>query len=320
LSVWIFAEQKKEQLASISLELSGIGRQLADELEVDLAALLVGSGVEPLARELIFRGADKVYLVEDPALRRYQASTYQKVIEDLIVRYNPEIVLFGATTIGRALAPRLACALDTGLSAHCVDLKVDKSKRQLVQVCPFFDHMVTIVCDSRPQMATIQLGVMPTLPRDDSRKGEIIRVDPEIGPPDVEILSVEPVKQEASGIEEAEVIVAVGRGVKDFPLLQELARLLGAVVGATMPVVDAGILPESYMIGQTGKIVKPKLYIGCGISGAGQHIVGMQNSEVIVAINKDETAPIFEVADYGIVGDLHKIVPALIAALKASQA
>jgi electron transfer flavoprotein alpha subunit len=164
-------------------------------------------------------------------------------------------------------------------------------------------------------MATVQLGVIPPLPRDDTREGEVIRVDTEIEAPDVEIVSVEAVKEEAARIEDAKVIIAAGRGVKDFALLQELAKVLEGTIGGTLPLVDAGLLAESHLIGQTGKTVKPKLYIGCGISGAGQHIVGMQNSEVIVAINKDETAPVFKVADYGIVGDLHKIVPALVASL-----
>jgi len=315
--VWVFAERKDSQVIKGSLELLSLGRGLADELQVDLSVLLMGDRLGNIPEELIYYGADVVYVAENPIFERYTTSPYHRILCDLIRENKPEIVLFSSTDIGMDLAPRAACELKTGLSAHCVDLKVDKENRQLLQICPYFDCMATIVTDTRPQMATVQPGITSSPRRDDSGQGKTVRVEFKIEPGDIKIVEVEAKKEEdTEKIEEADVIVAVGRGLKDMGLAEELASVLGGVLGATQPITEAGMLAESRMIGQTGKIVQPKLYIACGISGAGQHIVGMQNSGTIVAINTDEKAPIFKVADYGIVGDVSKVIPALIESLK----
>jgi electron transfer flavoprotein alpha subunit len=315
--VLVFAERKDSHVIKGSLELLTLGRGLADELQVDLSVLLLGSRLGSIPEELIYYGADVVYAIDDPVLERYTTSPYHRIVCDLIRGNKPEIVLFSATHLGMDLAPRVACELKTGLSAHCVDLKMDKENRQLLQICPYFDYMATIVTDTRPQMATVQPGITTPPKRDDSRNGKTVMVELEIAPGDVKLVEVEVKKEESTEkIEEADIIVAVGRGLKDMRLAEELASALGGTLGATQPVTDAGLLPESRMIGQTGKIVQPKLYIACGISGAGQHVVGMQNSGTIVAINSDEKAPIFKVADYGIVGDAAKVIPALIDSLK----
>ena len=315
--VWVFAERKDSQVIKGSLELLSLGRGIADELQVDLSVLLLGDRLGSIPEELIYYGADVVYVAENPTLERYTTSPYHRIVCDLIRKDKPEIVLFSATDIGMDLAPRVACELKTGLSAHCVDLKMDKENRQLLQICPYFDYMATIVTDTRPQMATVQPGITSPPRRDDSMQGKTVRVEFKIEPGDIKIVEVEARKEDdAEKIEEADVIVAVGRGLKDMGLAEELASALGGTLGATQPITDAGMLPQSRMIGQTGKIVQPKLYIACGISGAGQHIVGMQNSGTIVAINTDEKAPIFKVADYGIVGDISKVIPALIDSLK----
>ena len=314
--VWVFAEHRENRITKGSLELVSLGRRLADELQVELSALLVGDRLGKLPEELICHGADVVYLAEDKALERYTTHPYHRVVCDLILENKPEVVLFSCTDTGMDLAPRVACELRTGISAHCVDLKVDIEKRQLLQICPYFDYMATIVTDTRPQMATVQSGIVPLPERDVTRQGKTVRVKLQIDPGDVEIVAVEARKEEdTERIEDAQVIVAVGRGVKNLKSVQKLASLLRGVLGATQPVTDVGLLPPWRMIGQTGKIVQPKLYIACGISGAGQHIVGMENSGTIVAINSDERAPIFRVADYGIVGDISKVIPAIIASL-----
>ena len=314
--VWVFVEQKEGNAARGSLELLSLGRRIADELQVDLSALLLGDGLSELPGELICHGADCVFVARDPALKRYMTSLYHRIVCDLIMDNKPEIVLFSTTDVGMDLAPRVACELKTGLSAHCVDLKVDKEKRQLLQICPYFDYMATIVTETRPQMATVQPGIAPLPQRDDSRSGKIVDVECRVTTGDVKIIHVEERQEEdTETIEEADVVVAVGRGMKEIQLAHELARKLGGVVGATQPVTEAGLLPMSRMIGQTGKNVQPKLYVACGISGAGQHTVGMQNSGTIVAINTDEKAPIFKIADYGIVGDVSKVIPEIITLL-----
>lgn len=314
--VWIFTEFSGNQIEKCSLELLTMGRKFADELQVDLSTLVIGDHLGSLPEELISYGADVVYVVENPILERYTTPPYHKITCDLIKEYRPEIVLFSSTPIGMDLAPRVACELKTGLCAHCVDLKLDKDNRQLLQICPYADHMATMISTTKPQMVTVQPGIAPIPLRNDSRQGKTVRIEREIDPGNIRIVEV--VAAEKAGtekIEASDVIVAVGRGVKNMSLVEELARCLGATLAATQPIVDAGLLPESSMIGQTGKTVQPKVYIACGISGAGQHIVGMKNSGLIVAINIDEKAPIFRVADYGIVGDVSKVIPALIAAL-----
>ncbi|MFA4916888.1 MAG: electron transfer flavoprotein subunit alpha/FixB family protein [Syntrophales bacterium] len=314
--VWIFAEHRGNRITKGSLELLSLGRRLAHELQVELSALLIGDHLGHLPDELIRYGADVVFRIEDPALERYTTQPYHRVVCDLIRAKKPEIVLFNCSDIGMDLAPRVACELKTGLSAHCVDLKIDRDKRQLLQICPYFDYVATIVTDARPQMATVQPGITLLPERDDTRQGKTVRVKFEIDPGDVKIIAVEAREEEdTEKIEDAEVIVAVGRGVKDLQPVHRLTSIIKGVIGATQPITDAGLLSPGRMIGQTGKVVQPKLYIACGISGAGQHIVGMQNSGTIVAINTDAKAPIFRVADYGIVGDASKIIPALISCL-----
>ncbi|NWG04474.1 MAG: electron transfer flavoprotein subunit alpha/FixB family protein [Syntrophaceae bacterium] len=314
--VWVFVEHKGSQIEKCSLELLSLGRNLASELQVDLSTLVIGNLMGRLSEELMYYGVDVVYVVENPVLERYTTSPYHKITCDLIKEYRPEIVLFSSTPIGMDLAPRVACELKTGLVAHCVDLKIDKGKRQLLQICPYGDYMATMITTVKPQMVTVQPGVTPLPPRGEFKQGQTVQIEREIDIGNIKIIEVvKPEKADMGKIEESDVIIAIGRGVKNMSLAEKLAECLGGILGATQPIVDAGLLPESRMIGQTGKAVRPKVYIACGISGAGQHIVGMKNSGLIVAINTDEKAPIFKVADYGIIGDVSKVIPALIAAL-----
>jgi len=321
--VWVIAEQRHGKLMNVSLELISEGRKLADKLGEKLTAVLLGDNVSHLADFLIYQGADKVILAEHPLLLNYTTDAYSKVLYKLITERRPEIILIGATFIGRDLAPRLSARLGTGLTADCTKLEVD-DERKLLQTRPAFggNLMATIITPNhRPQMATVRPGVMKKSEPDKSRKGEIEKVDVEIFEKDLRVV-IERIVKEAKhvvNLEEAEVIVAGGRGLgsaEGFKLLEELADLLGGVVGASRAAVDSGWIHSSHQVGQTGKTVRPKLYIACGISGAIQHLAGMQGSHVIVAINKNPEAPIFKVADYGLVGDLYQIVPLLIEEIK----
>lgn len=283
---------------------------------MDLSTLVIGDHLGRLPEELMYYGVDVVYVVENPVLERYTTSPYHKITCDLIKEYRPEIVLFSSTPIGMDLAPRVACELKTGLVAHCADLRLDKDKRQLFQICPYADYMATMITTTKPQMVTVQPGVTPLPPRDEFRQGQTVRIEREINPGNIKIVEVQSIEErDVEKIEEANVIIGVGRGVKNIGTVEKLAKCLGGVLGATQPTIESGLLSESCMVGQTGKTVRPKIYIACGISGAGQHIVGMKTSGLIVAINTDEKAPIFKVADYGIIGDVSKVIPALIAAL-----
>jgi electron transfer flavoprotein alpha subunit len=321
--VWVFAEQRDGEIMGITLELLGEGRRLAETLGVELAAVLLGDGVETKTPELFAYGADVVYLVEDPELKNYRTESYTAVLEHLIKKYRPEIMLIGATNIGRDLAPRLAGRIGTGLTADCTELDIDLEQRLLLQTRPAFggNLMATILCaNNRPQMATVRPGVMKKLIPDGCRTGKIIKTPYHKDQVKIRTRILEVVKETSRvvNLEEAQIIVAGGRGVgsqEGFAILEELAKKLGGVVAASRGAVDAGWVPASYQVGQTGKTVHPKLYIACGISGAIQHVAGMQNSGLIVAINKNPNAPIFKVADYGIVGDLHQVVPLLIEAL-----
>jgi len=315
--VLVFIKKEQDTFVKNNLGLISLGRVIADELETKLSAILAGDSLGDLPDKLRSYGVDIVYTVDNPMLKRYSTFYYQKIVCDLLKESNPEIVLFCSDDVGMDLAPRVACEFQTGLSAHCMELKTDKKSRQLLQICPYFDHMATILTNTRPQIATIQVGAKKDLIRKDNRKGKIIDVVPDFENQNVKILSVH--KKEISDqekIEEADVIVAVGRGMKNIQLAEELATTLSGVIGATQAVTDADLLSESHMIGQTGKVVQPKLYIACGISGAGQHIVGMQDSGTIVAINTDENAPIFKIADYGIVGDASKVISEILKILK----
>jgi len=317
--VWVFAEQKGGVVQSISYELLGEGRKLADTLGVELAAVILGKDIEDAVKELGFRGADKVYAVAHPELEHFHDEPYSRILTDLIRQHKPEIVLCGASTIGRALIPRVAIQVHTGLTADCTGLAIDEERRILLQTRPAFggNIMATIICPNhRPQMSTVRHKVMKEPERDTSKKAEVITKSY-----DKKTLasrtSVEKVVEEATNLiklTDADIIVSGGRGLKNpenFRLVEALAKAIGGAVGASRAAVDSGWIPYSHQVGQTGKTVAPKLYIACGISGAIQHLVGMQSSDCIIAINKDPDAPIFKVANYGIVGDLFEVVPAL---------
>ncbi|MBD3379499.1 MAG: 4Fe-4S dicluster domain-containing protein [Candidatus Omnitrophica bacterium] len=317
--VWVFAEQKKGSVQSIAYELLGKGRELADKLGVDLCAVLLGDNVKAQTEELIHRGADKVYLVESPKLKAYQDDPYTKVLTELIRKHKPEIVLCGATVIGRSLISRVAVTLRAGLTADCTGLDIDEKEKILLQTRPAFggNIMATIITpDSRPQMSTVRHKVFKEAEPDTSRKGEVIE---ESFPDDTyssrsRLVDIVEEIEETVNLAEADIIVSGGRGLggpENFEMLKELALTLNGAVGASRAAVDADWIPYSHQVGQTGKTVCPKLYIACGISGQIQHLIGMKSSDVIVAINKDPEAPIFSVATYGIVGDLFKIIPQL---------
>ena len=321
--VWVFGEQKNGEAANVGLELLGEGRKLADQLNVRLAAVLMGDNVEAAAKSLISYGADKVYLVDDPSLKNFNDESYADIFVQLISRYKPEIVLMGATTYGRSLAPRVSSRLNTGLTADCTKLEIDMEKRILLQTRPAFggNLMATIICPNhRPQMSTVRPKVMKALEQDLSRTGEIIR--PEIVIPDdvkVKVMDVVSTLCEKVNLTEADIIVSGGRGLgdpKNFTLVEELAKVLGGAVGASRATVDAGWIEYSHQVGQTGKTVGPKVYFACGISGAVQHLAGMSSSDTIIAINKNPEAPIFKVATFGIVGDVLEVLPALIGEFK----
>ena len=317
--VWVFAEQKKGKVQSVAYELLGKGRELADKLGVDLCAVLLGDKVEGECAELVARGADKVYIVDSPKLKAYLDDPYTKVLTALVSKYKPEIVLCGATVIGRSLISRVAVTINAGLTADCTGLDIDEKEKILLQTRPAFggNIMATIITPNhRPQMSTVRHKVMKELEADASRKGKIIREEfpSEIFSSRTILKDIVEEIEETVNLAEADIIVSGGRGVgapENFSVIKELALSLNAAVGASRASVDAGWIPYSHQVGQTGKTVCPKLYIACGISGQIQHLIGMQSSNVIVAINKDPEAPIFKVATYGIVGDLFKVVPAL---------
>jgi len=325
--VMVFAEQRDGNIMNIALELLGEGRKLADALGVELGAILIGDSVADKAQDLFAYGADTVYLVEDAALKNYRTESYTAAMEKVIRTYNPEIVLIGATNIGRDLGPRVAGRIHTGLTADCTKLEIDPETRLLQQTRPAFggNIMATILCPkTRPQMATVRPGVMKKAEPDCNRSGKIVKV--EYDQATVVRTIVKEVVREAGkvvNLEEAQVIVSGGRGLggpEGFKLLQELADELGGIVGASRGAVDAGWISANHQVGQTGKTVHPKLYIACGISGAIQHVAGMQNSACIIAINKNANAPIFKVADYGIAGDLYQVVPILLEAVRELKA
>lgn len=327
--VWVFVEQSDGNAHPVSWELLGVGRTLAQDLNVELAAFILGSKVRTLAEEAFAYQADKVYLIDDPLLAQYRTETYLCGTLSLIRRYKPEIVLMGATGLGRDLAGAVATELKTGLTADCTGLSIDKKRRLLEQTRPAFggNIMATILTETRrPQMASVRPHVMPKPNMQPGRSGPVI-VEPFSMPADQiksAILEVTPLLTEGSvNIAAAPVIVSGGRGMlnaDNFKMLFELSDLLGGIVGCSRSVVDAGWMPHERQVGQTGKTVHPKLYIACGISGAIQHLVGMQSSDYIIAINKDKNAPIFEAAHLGIVGDVFEIIPLLIEKLRSSGA
>lgn len=325
--VWVFAEQREGELQKVSLELLGEGRKIADKLGVKLTALLIGDNVKSLSDTLGRHGADEVLVAENTLLKHYTTDGYTKVICDLANDRKPGIIFIGATFIGRDLGPRVAARLSTGLTADCTVLDVDVEKADLLATRPAFggNLMATIACpDHRPQMATVRPGVFSKLP-DEERNFTVEEVEVKIEDSDIRTKIVEIVKEakEIVDISEANFIVSGGRGVgskENFAILEELAEALGGTVAGSRAAVENGWIERDYQVGQTGKTVRPTIYIACGISGAIQHVAGMQESDMIIAINKDATAPIMQTADYAIVGDLFKVIPEMTAQIKAIKA
>ena len=322
--IMVFAEYRHGSIAPVSFELLGIGRKLADKRGTGLSVVLPGGEVTRFADALIAAGADTVYLVEDPALQQFREDLYAAVLEQVIRERKPEVVLAGATAIGRSVMPYVATAIDAGLTADCTGLEIREKDGMLLQTRPAFggNIMATIECpDTRPQMATVRPKVMAPAEPDPTRRGEVIRLElpPQVLQSRIEVLDSVINEADKVNIQEVETLVAGGRGLdsaKGFALLRELAAELGGAVAASRAAVDSGWIPYPHQVGQTGKTVSPKLYVACGISGAVQHMVGMQSAEVIVAINRDASAPIFNIATYGVVGDLYEVVPQLIRRLQ----
>ncbi|MFE8703573.1 electron transfer flavoprotein subunit alpha/FixB family protein [Cytobacillus sp. FJAT-54145] len=322
--VWVFMEQNEGEIEGVSLELLGAGRKLADKLDVALAGVLLGDGVKELCSKVIEYGADEVYVIDHPVLKDYRTESYMKGVIHLAEKYKPEIFLYGATPNGKDLASAVATDLSTGLTADTTMLDVDLEKRLLEASRPAFggNIMATILCKKhRPQMATVRPKVMKALEPDANRQGKVMEEEIPLKEEDMRTKVLKIVKDvtKKASLADAHVIVCGGKGMGDaqkFELIHELANTIGASVGGTRDVVEAGWLPHEMQIGQTGETVTPKIYFAIGISGAIQHVVGMKNSEFIIAINKDPNAPIFDVATYGIVGDALEIVPKLIQQFK----
>ncbi|MCW4020414.1 MAG: electron transfer flavoprotein subunit alpha/FixB family protein [Candidatus Bathyarchaeota archaeon] len=317
--ILVFAEQEDGEVHQVTYELLGKGRELADALGIELSSVLLGHKMEEKAAELICYGADKVFLYDHPSLRMFDVIRSKRNIVKLVEGEKPEIFLIGATRIGRTLAPRIAAALRTGLTADCVDLDLDQDGN-LIQIRPAFSGniMAQIKTRTRPQMATVRYKVMKVNEKNPDRKGVVIRKEATVIE-DTGMKVLEKIKADEANLAEAEVIVSGGRGLRepeDFKILKELAEALGGVVGSSRPLVDAGWISKDHQIGFSGNTAKPRVYIACGISGAPQHLFGMRDSDIIIAINKDPSAPIFNVSDYAIVGDLYEIVPILIRELR----
>jgi electron transfer flavoprotein alpha subunit len=316
--LWVFAEQRDGKIAGVSLELLGAGRRLAEELGTGLSAVLFGP-VERGPDELIRWGADRVYYCDSEIMQSFNDEPYARLLSDLITEHKPEIVLAGATSIGRSFIPRVAARLHTGLTADCTSLAIDPETKNLLQVRPAFggNIMATILCPhTRPQMATVRPRVMKAFEYDKERRGEVINVKADSITSRTRVIeSIKEVSDTAVNIQDANIIVAGGRGAggeKGFQVLYELADALGGCIAASRAAVDEGWIPHRHQVGQTGKTVGPQIYIACGISGAVQHVVGMQSSDIIIAINRNPEAPIFNIATYGIVGDIFEVVPMMI--------
>ena len=337
--VYVFAQQVDNEISSIAFELLGKAKDLAKDLSTDVTAVLIGSGIKELADQLAEYGADKVIVVDDPELKEYRTEPYAHALSSVINQYKPEIMLVGATAIGRDLGPRVSARVATGLTADCTVLEIgdfplqavpgqEQLHNQLLMTRPAFggNTIATIACPyNRPQMATVRAGVMQKIEPIKGAKAVVEEYNPGFTPDNkyVEILEVVKAVTETVDIMDAKILVSGGRGVgspENFKILEELAEVLGGTVSCSRAVVDSGWKPKDLQVGQTGKTVRPNVYFAIGISGAIQHVAGMEESDIIVAINKDADAPIFDVADYGVVGDLNKIVPKLTAALKAEIA
>ena len=326
--IYVVVEQVDGVVQKVGIELIGIASKLAADLGQEVVAVLLGKEVKGLAENLIHHGANKVICVEDPILEHYATEPYTKALNAIVEAKKPEIVLYGATSIGRDLAPRVSARVHTGLTADCTKLEIDPETKLLLMTRPAFggNIMATIVCkEFRPQMATVRPGVMQALPTDTSRTGEVELFMVEFTDADMNIKIREVIKEKHAKVDitEAKVLVSGGRGIGNaeyFDVLKELADELDGLVTSSRANVDAGWIGRERQVGQTGKTVRPDLYMACGISGAIQHLAGMEDSEFIVAINKDAQAPIFDVADLGVVGDLHKIMPILIDKVRALKA
>ena len=337
--VYVFAQQVDNEVSSIALELIGKGKDLAKDLNTTVTAVLVGSNVMGLTEILGEYGADRVIVVDDPELKEYRTEPYTHALSSVIEKYKPDVFLIGATAIGRDLGPRVCARIHTGLTADCTQLDIgdfplvptpgkEQKHNQLLMTRPAFggNTIATIACpEFRPQMATVRPGVMQKLPREAGRKAEIEEFNPGFVPNEkyVEIMEVVKTVSNVADIMDAKILVSGGRGVgsaENFKLLDDLAEAIGGTVSCSRAVVDAGWKPKDLQVGQTGKTVRPHVYFAIGISGAIQHVAGMEESDIIIAINKDESAPIFDVADYGVVGDLNKIVPVLTQKIKEAKA
>ena len=317
--VLVYIEQRKGEIQKVSLELLSKGKELAKLTKSSLTAAVIGAGVKDMSQELIEYGADKVVVAEHELLADYVTETYTKAMVEVIEQEKPEIVLVGATTIGRDLAPRVSARIHTGLTADCTSLEIDDEKGLFLMTRPAFggNIMATIICpDHRPQMSTVRPGVMLMPEKEAGRKGEVVQLVPKLSVADINIEIIEEVKETAHkvNIEDANILISGGRGLgkkENFAILEEFAEKVGGLVSGSRAVVDAGWIERNRQVGQTGKTVRPDLYFACGISGAIQHVAGMEESEYIIAINKNPGATIFEVADLGIVGDVSQIIPAL---------
>ncbi len=324
--IWIFAEQRDGKVQNVAFELLATGKELAEDRRCSLCSVLLGYKVSHLAQELIKHGADKVYVLDDPNLGEYEADTYTDALNKLILKHKPEIILAGATAIGRSFIARTAARVHTGLTADCTALSIDKESHLLHQTRPAFggNIMATIMTPHhRPQMATVRPGVFQQGEPDPDRTGETLIEQLEVAVRKLNLIRSIRKEDEENDIAEAEVIVSGGRGMmkgENFVLLEELAKLLGGSVGASRPCVDAGWVPVSRQVGQTGKTVAPKIYLAFGISGAIQHLAGISAADYIIAVNRDERAPIFGIANLGIVGDVMDVLPALIDVVKKTKA
>lgn len=321
--IWVFAEQREGELMDVSLELIGEATKLAKDIDTEVSAVLIGHKIEHLAQELVEYGASNVYVVEGEQFEYYTTDAYTKALDLLIEKHKPEIVLIGATNIGRDLGPRISARVHTGLTADCTKLDMDVENRRILQTRPAFggNLMATIICpDHRPQMSTVRPGVMEKNEREEGREGNIVKEELDVTEADIKAKVIELVKEtrKAVDIAAADIIVSGGRGLgqgEGFEMIEALAEKLGGEVGSSRAAVDSGWIDSSHQVGQTGTTVRPTLYIAVGISGAIQHLAGMQESDLIVAINSDPDAPVFKIADYGIVGDAYEVVPALTEAL-----
>jgi electron transfer flavoprotein alpha subunit len=317
--VMVFAEQRKGEVHPVAYELLGKGRELADQLGEGLYAVVIGSKLDKASEELAFRGADKVFVYDHPDLEEFRDDPYSALLKELVREEKPSIFIIGATSIGRSLGPKVAACLETGLTADCTGLDIDPETRLLLQTRPAYggNIMATIICKkTRPQMATVRYKVMKEAPRNPSNKVEIINKHVDIGrlPDRVNVIGFEPAAEQMS-IVDADVIVSGGKGLgepKGFEIIEDLARAIGGAVGASRPTVDEGWIEYTHQVGLSGRTVRPKLYMACGISGAVQHLAGMKTSDFIISINKDKEAPIFSVSSLGAVGDLYEVIPHLI--------